>query len=481
MMKIKKNFKNLILVAIVIFGSVSMVWGQRNVESAVSGSLTLTPPFDEENIQMQKDFAVGMSLFAQKNFELSIDYFTRALTGDEQNDTVRFFLGLAFYQAGYTVNAIAEWENIIKLRGVDPILKTRIDAAYISQLKEQTLSQNPLSQELVLHSEMSLLGVFQEVKNERTSILLPTVVKAIGKRQTLVMDSKNAVLLVLDSDGKIEKELIGFLEQSTVLSLVLDGPYDLAELQDGNYVVSDFSGNNLFWIDSDGNQQLQLDQATIGFNDQLRGPLGVDIDSDGNILVVDSVLGEIKTYNNRGRLIGRFGSRGTSKGQLNAPTDVGYDFRTDKTMVVDQGKKSILQFDRNGFFDREFVDNQLKSPSRLLVHPYVHNELLVLDNDQVFRLNLNTSSFEKLIEPGQPRTRHFLSFDVDEDDGMLLVGNVFSSSIQRYTRPSTLYSNLRLLFEGVELKDFPNVVVRLSVKDALGLPKRNLNKRNFFL
>ena len=95
-------------------------------------------------------------------------------------------------------------------------------------------------------------------------------------------------------------------------------------------------------------------------------------------------------------MIGRFGSRGTSKGQLNAPTDVGYDFRTDKTMVVDQGKKSILQFDRNGFFDREFVDNQLKSPSRLLVHPYVHNELLVLDNDQVYRLNLNTASFEKI-------------------------------------------------------------------------------------
>jgi len=78
----------------------------------------------------QKQFRKGMIRFHNRQYQASIQIFNQALSLDPLNYPARRYLGYSYLNAGYTRNAMDEWENLIKLGGGSPQLKNTLNDLY---------------------------------------------------------------------------------------------------------------------------------------------------------------------------------------------------------------------------------------------------------------------------------------------------------------------------------------------------------------
>jgi len=85
---------------------------------------------------------------------------------------------------------------------------------------------------------------------------------------------------------------------------------------------------------------------------ELLNPVGIAVDSDQNILLVDSHLHLLFKIDHNGREIWRKGGRGDRDENLNFPTFV--EFSNDKIFIVDTLSYAIKIFDREGNFISKF-------------------------------------------------------------------------------------------------------------------------------
>jgi tripartite motif-containing protein 71 len=84
-------------------------------------------------------------------------------------------------------------------------------------------------------------------------------------------------------------------------------------------------------------------------NSQFNDPLGVAIDSAGNVYVADSNNNRIQKFSASGMFITKWGSSGTGDGQLNMPYGVAVD-SAGNVYVADYGNSRIQKFTANGTF-----------------------------------------------------------------------------------------------------------------------------------
>ena len=86
--------------------------------------------FDIDKIRLKNLFNQGMNYYQNKSYEAAISKFLQSLKIEPRNNRIRYFLGEAFYKAGYIENAITQWDNIIKLGGQDSYLSQKINQIY---------------------------------------------------------------------------------------------------------------------------------------------------------------------------------------------------------------------------------------------------------------------------------------------------------------------------------------------------------------
>ncbi|MCK5095030.1 MAG: hypothetical protein KAR18_09905, partial [Spirochaetes bacterium] len=67
-------------------------------------------------------FKKGVHHFNRKEYEASIDFFRKALGENPADEKARFFLGMAYYKAGFDESAMFEFNNIIGNEQGDSIL-----------------------------------------------------------------------------------------------------------------------------------------------------------------------------------------------------------------------------------------------------------------------------------------------------------------------------------------------------------------------
>lgn len=452
---------------------------------AQQNSSVQSPAFRPLVRQSRRDFFTAITLYQEKKFELSIDYFLRALKNDSQNTNIRYFLALAYYHSGNTQNAVSQWENLIKITGPDDILQSRINKTFTSYDENISVYGNDanLGFSLVDHIDLENIyqGASQSSKRKGFIINLPTALHVDNRGHILVLDARTGALVRLNRQGKVAQEIVGFTSQVFFVTSKFGGPNDFSVLPNGNFVVSDFAKNQIVRLDKNGSKIDSWSSDDRLAPGALNGPKGLSLDDEGNLYVADSGSSQIKKYNSKGDFIGSFGSRGTDKGELSFPSDVFFDRAKKKIYVVDRGNKRVQSFDRNGYFEDAFGEGVLKNPRRLASSSFFTNKLAVLDTDQVYLLDPEKKSMEGLIMPSdddQVGQRNFLSLAFDFQ-GEMYVGNVYKRTIDRYAPTRLLYANLDLRFENVNLQKFPKVVVSVSVKDSDGHPIIDMNTRDF--
>jgi len=72
---------------------------------------------------------------------------------------------------------------------------------------------------------------------------------------------------------------------------------------------------------------------------------GIAVDSKGFIYVVDRLQSRIQKFDDTGKLIAIWGSKGSSLGELNKPEDIGINDKTGEVFVTDTKNSRIQVFD----------------------------------------------------------------------------------------------------------------------------------------
>ena len=68
-------------------------------------------------------FKKGLHHFNRKEYEAAIDFFRRSLGESPADERTHFFLGMAYYKAGFDESALFEFNNILNIGKGDEILR----------------------------------------------------------------------------------------------------------------------------------------------------------------------------------------------------------------------------------------------------------------------------------------------------------------------------------------------------------------------
>lgn len=132
-------------------------------------------------------------------------------------------------------------------------------------------------------------------------------------------------------------------------------------------------------------------------------PSDVAVSKDGLIYVVDGVNNAIKVFNQNGKFIFSFGSRGTLNGQFQFPMgiDVG---NSGKVYVADSGNHRIQIFGANGnYLNQIKLRSKLKAadPTDVVANESI-DRLYIADNDNHYILVYDLSNMQLLQTLGAP-------------------------------------------------------------------------------
>ena len=127
----------------------------------------------------------------------------------------------------------------------------------------------------------------------------------------------------------------------------------------GELVVSDFGGQRLCKLDSNGNFLCHMGK--------FKWPGCIAITDDGTMIVPDFIDDRVYILNKDGTVRHQFGSSGTGKGKLKQPCGVAHD--GENILVAEQGNDRIQVFKFSGKFVSviDSSDDPIRTPSGLAV------------------------------------------------------------------------------------------------------------------
>ena len=204
------------------------------------------------------------------------------------------------------------------------------------------------------------------------------VVDAAGR--VLVTDvSRNAVFVFDEAAGRLD------VWDQASKALRFAAPIGIALGRDGEFLVADAELRRVFRLGRDGTPL-----GEFGANDLIR-PTGVVRDAArGRVFVADTHAHDIKVFDDDGRLLARWGQRGSGPGELNYPTHLA--FRDGMLIVCDSANARVQGFDSNGlatlsFGERGMYVGNLVRPKgvaaddegNIYVVESMHDMLLVYD------------------------------------------------------------------------------------------------------
>lgn len=120
-----------------------------------------------------------------------------------------------------------------------------------------------------------------------------------------------------------------------------------------SFLFSDNGESNSNFSNSFERVFRQKEIITLSQSNELIGHIrAFQVDDEGNLWILDSKIGNIKKYNERGDLVFSFGRKGDGPGEFMAP--FGFFISKDNIYVVDPKRRAIFIFDKNGKFKDSF-------------------------------------------------------------------------------------------------------------------------------
>lgn len=165
------------------------------------------------------------------------------------------------------------------------------------------------------------------------------------------------------------------------------------------------------------------------------GPIGVVLDHDENLWVVDASSNQISKLDSNGRIIFSFG-----KDRLRRPMDVAVDDQ-EKLYVVEFGADRVSVFGKDGMFLYSFGEKgkkrgQLDAPSGIAIDAEGHVYVAEFYNHRVQKFTSGGEALAVIGRPGRWKSGllHY-PIDIDFDSkGNLVVGDAYNNRVQIFNK-----------------------------------------------
>ncbi len=131
-----------------------------------------------------------------------------------------------------------------------------------------------------------------------------------------------------------------------------DDPQTMDIDSSGNIYVVDEENYRVQKFDSNGNYLLKW--GSEGTDDgQFQDPAGIAIDSSNNVYITDNDRDDIQKFDSSGNFISKFGSYGSGNGEFDNPYEIDID-STGNIFVVDSNNNRVQKFASNGTYISQF-------------------------------------------------------------------------------------------------------------------------------
>jgi DNA-binding beta-propeller fold protein YncE len=403
-------------------------------------------------------FKEGVYHFNRKSYEAAIEFFRKTLGENPRDSRARFFLGLAYYKAGFNSNALFEFNTILQSDNENELLANL--ARY--------LSTNRLLRNTIRKRDDYAIG--KEIRgNPLGKYILSRVtgidVDDLGNIYAAGFGSK--IALKISQEGK---PLFTFNNPMITPGRL----YDIVRSGDGTVFISDFTNDTIYRFTEEG-KFLGTFGGSGSRQGQFYGPTAMATDKHGDLYVIDSGNVRIEKFSKDGEFLLTFGREGDGDDEFYHPSGIAVA-EGEYIYVSDHGKRAIMVFDRNGNYIHSLSDPGLNDPYGLSISE--GHRLIVSDKDTVRSYDLMYSTWAEIDTGGQ--VSRVLDATVDRL-GHLYISDFDKDTIYQFVPKADKYRNLTIILDRVDTAGFPMITYYVTVLDADGFPIYGLSESNFLL
>ncbi|MBO5137381.1 MAG: hypothetical protein J6B81_02665 [Spirochaetaceae bacterium] len=443
-----KKFKFLIIVQCLIF-SVFLLFASDFDSVTVKTADSL---FAEE------EFRRGVQSYYRGAFNEAIMLFENALSYLPSENLILDWLARSYYRAGLEGMALQHWQYAA-------------DAGYgglLLQNKMEVIKERRVTEEQNISSTYYVeAGNYPGTYGEQFIFSQPSAILPNDDGTCWVLAYGSNELLCIDVNGFVAKRIRGPLNG-------FDRPMDIIRNKEGNLLISEYSGDRISVLDSDGNYIKSFGSKGVG-QGQLVGPQYLALDSSENIYVTDFGNSRVVVFDKDGNPLLSFGKKTASFSGFSAPT--GIAVYHDQVYVADAATGGVYSFDRAGNYTGILV------PEGTFVRPesmkLFADSLIISDNNRICSINLATGAVFENGRTGSAPSRILSS--VPDINGNILVSDFKANEVYVMSRMSELVGGLFVQVERVVVDNFPNITLELKVENRQRQPVVGLKAENFYI
>lgn len=425
----------------------------------VSVGFLSSQTIDMKAVEAEENLRWGVLAYNNGFYNKAVQSLEKALALKPQNPGILMWLGRSYYMSGMEDAALAEWDKVINAQQAGSSL---INFSELVKYRQLLSIQTEFDESWVIH--MDIENTFDNYKIfER-----PTAAVSVGNGsgEIYVVSFSSNQVLRFDANGALKSTLDGGFEG-------YNHPFDLFSLKNGQFLLSEFSGNTVSLCDASGSRILKIGEKGISPG-QLLGPQFLAADESGYFYVSDIGNRKIVKYDLEGNFILEMGKRNGDYRGLSAPA--GIALLDNRLYVVDSVRKVIDVFDESGNFLKSLAGGQLVQPEGL---SRFGKDLLIADGSLIRRYNV---AMDRMTVMADRTGNNYRSMNIDFDEnGNLLIADYEANRITILTELSTVYGGLFVRINRVNSDQFPTIVVDFSVEKRSGEPIVGLEGDNFIV
>jgi len=419
-------------------------------------SVTALFPQSQEKASFERAqgiFKEGISYFNKYSYLGAAEYFRKAVSVYPSHYRAREYLARSYRLAGYTDEALNEWE-ILYTASANPSVKAKIDAI---RYRKASFS----SAETLDFTEASRINSGQ---SGRFRFPYPCDIAVdVNKRIYVTSYTGGKVVRFGPSGG----QLIHTVSHTAKI-------YGI-DVRGGDVIYSDFANNNVYLADENLKTRLKIGQK--GSKDgSFYGPQGVVFDDRGYFYVVDSGNNRVQKFTPEGRFLLKFGRGGAYEGEMSNPTDIA--IHRNRLFISDTGNHRVVAFDTSGNYLSAINDPLITAPRGLSVN----GDMLVISDERSGILLYQISSesiqqFSKWKDGDESFSRTYGG--IFDREGTFYALDHGRETIYAFTPTRNMYTNLDVEIASIDIAKYPVIAIYLNVRDRTGAPVYGLDADQF--
>lgn len=403
-----------------------------------------------------EELRLGVLAYHTGRYAEALLLFEKALAYSPEEPDILFWLGRAYYKAGYEATALRAWEPLLERPDAPATLRAAVEALRNSRSLGVVAPEPRYVEAARFEGRSGAATLFR-----RPATLLP---RSDGSF-FLVAHGSNEILR-LDPNGVVRERLRGG-------AAGFDRPFGIAALPDGTLYVSEFNGDRMAKIVG---SRVTLFGEKGREPGELVGPQFTACDLDGYVYVSDYGNARVVKFDAEGNYVLSFGQKTEGFPGFASPTGiaVGEGF----VYVADAQRRTIYRFDSSGNYIGALAEGLLAFPEGLSFWKNGH-ALLIADTVRVLSFDLDTESLLELYRSPDKKAR--IVSVVADYNGNLLVSDFDASAVSVLTEAPSIVAGYSVEIVRVDSSDFPQVALDVSVRDRSGAPVVGLGADNFYL